>query len=211
MTITIILTILASLALVATVYYAGGKMSGGTISQINEQVRALSKNLSLPEPKISQSKNDSFHEVEITGSLNNRSFNFQCFTKKINTAESFTTRFSLAVRMELDNNIHICKEGLYSTLQKQFGKHDIDFQDPAFDEKYLVHADQAPFVQHLLNAEIRSEMIKIERFFLGQLRIHKGEIQYEESGLMVSKEDLHRIQRLITLAEMIASQMDQSR
>ena len=99
MTISIILTILASLALVATVYYAGGKMSGGTISQINEQVRALSKNLSLPEPKISQSKNDSFHEVEITGSLNHRSFNFHCFTKKINAAESFTTRFSLAVPM----------------------------------------------------------------------------------------------------------------
>jgi hypothetical protein len=71
-----------------------------------------------------------------------------------------------------------------------------------------VRGDNAELAKSILTEPISFDLLKKERGIFGAITIQQDEVRYEESGVLLSVEDLQRILRLIELCKNIAKQIE---
>jgi hypothetical protein len=72
----------------------------------------------------------------------------------------------------------------------------------------LVKGDKEEFAKAILTNAISAELLKKERGIYGSITIQDDSIRYEESGVLLTEEDLQRVLRLIELCKNIAKQIE---
>jgi hypothetical protein len=72
----------------------------------------------------------------------------------------------------------------------------------------LVKGDKEEFAKAILTNAISAELLKKERGIYGSITIQDDSIRYEESGVLLTDEDLQRVIRLIELCKNIAKQIE---
>ena len=93
-------------------------------------------------------------------------------------------------------------------MKKQFGGNDIEIGHKEFDETFLVRGDDSELVKSILTENISFDLLKKERGIYGTISIQQHEVRYEESGVLLTTEDLQRLLRLIELCKNITIQIE---
>lgn len=205
---TLVIAIILSIIAVGAIYYLATRMSKGTAMNMNQRVRELAAALGLPEPQAKASLLSAFYSAELGGKVEGRDFYFTNYTRSEKTSNSNNTEFSWKIEKAISSSIIISKEGIKSTLKKQFGGQDIEIGHKEFDETFLVRGDDANLAKSILTEAISFDLLKKERGIYGKISIQQQEVRYEESGVLLTTEDLHRLIRLIELCKNIAIQIE---
>jgi hypothetical protein len=205
---TFIIAVVFSIIAVGGVYYFALRMSKGTARDMNLRVKEMAAALGLPEPKPNTSALSAFYSAELGGKIEGRDFYFTNYTRSEKTSDSYNTEFRWKISKIVSNSISISKEGIKSTLKKQFGGNDIEIGHKEFDETFLVRGDNAELAKSILIEPISFDLLKKERGIFGTITIQQDEVRYEESGVLLSVEDLQRMLRLIELCKNIAKQIE---
>jgi hypothetical protein len=205
---TLIIAIIFSIIAVGGVYYFALRMSKGTARDMNLRVKEMAAALGLPEPKPTASSLSAFYSAELGGKVDGRDFYFTNYTRSEKTSGSYNTEFRWKTSKILSTSISISKEGIKSTLKKQFGGNDIEIGHKEFDETFLVRGDNADLAKSILTEPISYDLLKKERGIFGTITIQQDEVRYEESGVLLTVEDLQRLLRLIELCKNIAKQIE---
>jgi hypothetical protein len=205
---TLLIAIIFSIVAVGAIYYFATRMSKGTVMNMNQRVRELAAALGLPEPQAPDSLLSAFYSAELGGKVEGRDFYFTNYTRSEKTSDSYNTEFSWKFEKAISSSISISKEGIKSTLKKQFGGNDIEIGHKEFDETFLVRGDDANLAKSILTEAISFDLLKKERGIYGTISIQQQEVRYEESGVLLTTEDLQRLIRLIELCKNIAIQIE---
>jgi hypothetical protein len=205
---TLLIAIIFSVIVIGGTYYFALRMSKGTVNNMNLRIRELAAALGLPEPQSQTTLHSSFYSAELSGKVESRDFYFSSFTKSEKTSDTYKTEFSWKIAITSNVNLRITKEGIKSTLKKQFGGQDIEIGHKEFDETFLVKGDNIDLTRAILTNAISSELLKKERGIYGSITIQQDYIRYEESGVLLTEEDLKRLLRLIELCKNIAKQTE---
>jgi hypothetical protein len=204
----LVLAIIFSVIVIGGTYYFALRMSKGTVKNMNLRISELAAALGLPEPQLQTSFISSFYSGELTAMIEGREFYFSSFTKSEKTSDSYKTEFSWKIANAVSGKLRITKEGIKSTLNKQFGGQDIEIGQKEFDQTFLVKGDKEEFAKAILTNAISAELLKKERGIYGSITIQDDSIRYEESGVLLTDEDLQRVLRLIELCKNIAKQIE---
>jgi hypothetical protein len=204
----LILAIIFSILVVGGTYYLALRMSKGTTASMNLRIKELAAAMGLPEPKNATPLRSSFYSAELGGKVDGREFYFTNYTKSAKTSDSYNTEFIWKFEKAISGSISISKEGIKSTLKKQFGGNDIEIGHKAFDEIFLVRGDDTELVKSILTKTISFDLLKKERGIYGTISIEQKEVRYEESGVLLTTEDLQRLLRLIEICKNIAIQIE---
>ena len=205
---TLVIAIILSIIAVGAIYYLATRMSKGTAMNMNQRVKELAAALGLPEPQAPASLLSAFYSAELGGKVEGRDFYFTNYTRSEKTSDSYNTEFSWKFEKAISSSISISKEGIKSTLKKQFGGNDIEIGHKEFDETFLVRGDDANFAKSILTETISFDLLKKERGIYGTISIQQHEVRYEESGVLLTTEDLQRLLRLIELCKNITIQIE---
>lgn len=205
---TLVIAIIFSIVAVGAIYYFATRMSKGTVMNMNQRVKELAAALGLPEPQAPASLLSAFYSAELGGKVEGRDFYFTNYTRSEKTSDSYNTEFSWKFEKAISSSISISKEGIKSTLKKQFGGNDIEIGHKEFDETFLVRGDDANLAKSILTEAISFDLLKKERGIYGTISIQQQEVRYEESGVLMTTEDLQRLIRLIELCKNIAIQIE---
>jgi len=205
---TLVIAIIFSIIAVGAIYYFATCMSKGTVMNMNQRVKELAAALGLPEPQSPASLLSSFYSPELGGKVEGRDFYFTNYTRSEKTSNTYTTEFIWKFEKAINGSISISKEGIKSTLKKQFGGNDIEIGHKEFDETFLVRGDDANLAKSILTEAISFDLLKKERGIYGTISIQQHEVRYEESGVLLTTEDLQRLLRLIELCKNIAIQIE---
>jgi hypothetical protein len=205
---TLVIAIIFSIVAVGAIYYFATRMSKGTVMNMNLRVKELAAALGLPEPQAPASLLSAFYSAELGGKVEGRDFYFTNYTRSEKTSDSYNTEFSWKFEKAISSSISISKEGIKSTLKKQFGGNDIEIGHKEFDETFLVRGDDANLAKSILTETISFDLLKKERGIYGTISIQQQEVRYEESGVLMTTEDLQRLIRLIELCKNIAIQIE---
>ena len=205
---TLVIAIIFSIVAVGAIYYFATRMSKGTVMNMNLRVKELAAALGLPEPQAPASLLSAFYSAELGGKVEGRDFYFTNYTKSAKTSDSYNTEFIWKFEKAISGSISISKEGIKSTLKKQFGGNDIEIGHKAFDEIFLVRGDDTELVKSILTKTISFDLLKKERGIYGTISIEQKEVRYEESGVLLTTEDLQRLLRLIEICKNIAIQIE---
>jgi hypothetical protein len=141
-------------------------MTKGTARDMNLRVKEMAAALGLPEPKPNTSALSAFYSAELGGKIEGRDFYFTNYTRSEKTSDSYNTEFRWKISKIVSNSISISKEGIKSTLKKQFGGNDIEIGHKEFDETFLVRGDNAELVKSILTEPISFDLLKKERGIL---------------------------------------------
>jgi hypothetical protein len=205
---TLVIAIIFSIVAVGAIYYFATRMSKGTVMNMNLRVKELAAALGLPEPQAPASLLSAFYSAELGGKVEGRDFYFTNYTRSEKTSDSYNTEFSWKFEKAISSSISISKEGIKSTLKKQFGGNDIEIGHKEFDETFLVRGNDANLAKSILTETISFDLLKKERGIYGTISIQQQEVRYEESGVLMTTEDLQRLIRLIELCKNIAIQIE---
>jgi hypothetical protein len=205
---TLVIAIIFSIVAVGAIYYFATRMSKGTVMNMNQRVKELAAALGLPEPQAPASLLSAFYSAELGGKVEGRDFYFTNYTRSEKTSDSYNTEFCWKFEKAISSSISISKEGIKSTLKKQFGGNDIEIGHKEFDETFLVRGDDANLAKSILSETISFDLLKKERGIYGTISIQQQEVRYEESGVLMTTEDLQRLIRLIELCKNIAIQIE---
>jgi len=204
----VLLAIIFSIIVVCGTYYFALRMSKGTVRNMNLRLNELAVAMGLPEPQTAAPLLSAFYSAELSGKVDGRDFYFTNYTKSEKTSDSYNTEFSWKIEKAVNSTIIISKEGIKSTLKKQFGGNDIEIGHKEFDETFLVRGDDTEFAKSILTEKISFDLLKKERGIYGTISVQQHEVRYEESGVMLTHEDLQRLLRLIELCKNIAIQIE---
>lgn len=193
-----------SAAIIGSVYIFSLIQSKVMVRNMNLRVTELASELGLPASKLPNPALSAFYAAELAGNINDRGFFFTNFTQSEKKSSAYITEFSWALNSKIADRVIISKEGIISAFQKQFGVDDIEIGNPEFDSKFLIKCDNPNRVKNLLTPELTALLLKRERQIRGTIIVQHQEVHYQESGVLLNKNDLKRILKLIELCRLIA-------
>ncbi|HRK28826.1 MAG TPA: hypothetical protein PK239_16245 [Chitinophagales bacterium] len=102
----------------------------------------------------------------------------------------------------------IGSETIYTILSKLWGKNDISLNDPLFDRMFYLTANDAAFLQKVLDPDIR-DIMKANMFLQdGKFTLNQAQLRYEEQISVMTVSRRKRIEKIILIMYMMAKKID---
>ena len=108
------------------------------------------------------------------------------------------THVAFDINVSADKTLSIYIEEFFAKIGKVLGGQDVEFNHPAFDDSYMIKANDESFALHVLNKDVR-ELILSRLDLQGELKIEGAKLIYEETWTVKYAGDGEKLRLIIAV------------